>query len=70
MLGAKGVGKHTQAEKLSQLYGWRVVDFNKLVQEKIQTLFKREYHVPNNPVGGQIGLAENELNDIIEGKPF
>ena len=47
-----------------------MVDFNKLVQEKIQTLFKREYHVPNNPVGGQIGLAENELNDIIEGKPF
>ena len=30
---------------------------------------KYETHIPNNPVpGGRIGLSEQELQDIIEGK--
>lgn len=27
MVGPKGIGVHTQADRLEQFYGWRVVDF-------------------------------------------
>jgi len=27
MLGPRGIGLRTQAERLEKLYGWRVVDF-------------------------------------------
>lgn len=40
MLGAKGSGKHTQAQLLSQTYGWKIVDFKKIVKQKIADLLK------------------------------
>jgi len=38
MLGAKGVGKHTQALNLSHTYGWKIVDFQEIVREKIDEM--------------------------------
>jgi hypothetical protein len=31
---------------------------------------RSDIHIPNNPEGGRIGLSEQELSDIIEGKSF
>ena len=38
MLGPRGVGVRAQAERLEQLYGWRVVDFKQIVQEKLRDI--------------------------------
>lgn len=27
VVGAKGIGVHTQANKLSEMYGWKVIDY-------------------------------------------
>jgi shikimate kinase len=35
MVGPRGSGYHTQAEELSHLYGWRIVDFPKIVEKKL-----------------------------------
>jgi hypothetical protein len=35
MLGPRGVGVHTQAEKLSEMYGWKIVDYPKLVKDRL-----------------------------------
>jgi len=50
MQGVRGSGKHTQAMKLSNIYGWRVVDFKELVRSKIEEMSKLEMHIPNNPM--------------------
>jgi hypothetical protein len=79
LLGPKGVGRHTQAQLLNELYGWKVVDFQKVVKDKLETLMKSvlagETHIPNNPAYvslglSRIGLNDSEINDVIEGKPF
>lgn len=75
MLGPRGVGIRTQAERLEQLYGWRVVDFKQIVQEKLRDILGLPQKLPNNIPEHQegpcmIGLSDNELNDIKEGKPF
>ena len=31
LMGARGAGVRTQAEKLEEFYGWRVVDFMQIV---------------------------------------
>ena len=69
MLGPKGVGQHTQAAALSETYGWRIVDFKQVVRDKLEELMRYEIHIPNNPIpGGRIGLSEQELQEVIEGK--
>jgi len=71
MLGPKGAGKHSQAKLLSDIYGWKIVDFRELIRTKLEELMKAEHHLPNNPLpGGKIGLSEHELAEVIEGKPF
>lgn len=46
---------------MSDLYGWKIVDFPHLIKTKLEDLIKYEAHIPNNPVGGRIGLSEQEL---------
>lgn len=71
MLGPRGAGLHTQAAALFDTYGWRIVDFKQVVREKLEELMKYEVHIPNNPVpGGRIGLSEQELLEVVEGKPM
>lgn len=71
MIGPKGSGKHVQAKLLSEIYGWKIVDFKEIVKQKLDELIKFDGHLPNNPmIGGRIGLSEPELQEIVEGKPF
>jgi len=72
MAGPKGIGCHTQAQTLSDLYGWKVVDYQMLVRNRINKILKRDHHVPNNIVPGlsEIGLSEAEVDEIKTGKPF
>jgi hypothetical protein len=49
MLGPKGSGKHTQAQYLSDIYGWTIIDYKELVRNKLEELMKFELHIPNNP---------------------
>lgn len=38
MMGPRGVGVRKQAKLLEDLYGWRVVDFKAIVQEKLREI--------------------------------
>lgn len=77
MVGPKGIGIHTQAEKLESQYGWKIVDYPKIVKEKLSTILKesegitKEEHLPNNVEEGssRIGLSWAEIEDIRSGKP-
>lgn len=41
-----------------------------MVKNKLEELNRTEVHIPNNPSGGRIGLSEQELQDVVEGKTF
>lgn len=69
--GPSGSGKKSQAKKLADKYGWKIIDFKQLVKDKVVELSQRETHQPNNPLGGyKIGLSEQESLDINDGKNF
>jgi adenylate/nucleoside-diphosphate kinase len=71
--GPTGAGKSTVAHKLSEKYGWRIVDWNQIVNNKIDEMRRRgDQHFPNNPAaeGYGLGLSEEEWNTILEGKPY
>ena len=72
--GPKGCGRGGVAEMLSQTYGWKVIDVPQLIRKRIKKLKEEKetkgYHVPNNPDGGRIGLAEQQLDDVLDGKPL
>jgi len=36
ILGPKGIGVHTQAQKLSEIYGWKVIDYPKMVKQRLE----------------------------------
>jgi len=59
MLGPKGIGVHTQAQKLSDVYGWKVIDYPKVVKNRLEQILKDDIHLPNNVVPGtsKIGLS-------------
>lgn len=40
LLGPKGSGKHEQAKLLSDTYGWKIVDFKKIVKSRLDDLIK------------------------------
>lgn len=73
IVGPRGIGVHTQSANLSKLYGWKVIDYQQMVKQRLSQLLKRDAHIPNNfePHGkSQIGLSEKELEEIKQGKPF
>jgi hypothetical protein len=40
-----------------------------MVRSRIEEMIKLEIHIPNNPMpGGRIGLSEDELKEVVEGK--
>jgi len=70
MLGPKGVGKMTQAQKLEHFYGWRVVNFLDIVQTKLARILKQKIKPPNNVVeGSEINMSQEELDKLKEGIP-
>ena len=72
MVGPRGIGVHTQADRLEQFYGWRVVDFQQIVQDKLSEILMMNPKPRNNIEGRKsaICLSEQELQQIKEGKPF
>jgi YHS domain-containing protein len=48
MTGPRGSGFHTQAKKLEEHYGWRVVDFTKIVKTKLNEILQMPTKPPNN----------------------
>jgi adenylate/nucleoside-diphosphate kinase len=58
--------------KLQEQYGWRVVDYPKLVRSRIEAILAEDGHLPNNVVPGKskIGLSQSEIDEIKTGKPF
>ena len=70
MIGPDGSGKLEMANKLADFYSWKVVNYKKLINDKIEELNRLEVHIPNNPEGGRIGLKEDELGNINDGKPI
>lgn len=69
MLGPKGVGKHTQSKLLEEFYGWRLVDFNTIVQKKLGEIIKMRDKPPNNIVEGRcmVCMSQEEVDKIREG---
>jgi len=59
MLGPRGMGIHTQAGALQDVFGWKIVDYPSLVKKKLESILKEEHHEPNNVVVGssKIGLS-------------
>lgn len=72
MMGPRGIGVHTQAQKLHDIYGWKVIDYPALVKSKLEAILKEDFHEPNNVIPGQskISLSQEEINEIKTGKPF
>ena len=73
MMGPRGIGVRTQAKKLEELYGWRVVDFKKIVQDKLREILGWEKKPPNNITDEapcSICLSQEELDSIKSGAPF
>ena len=73
MVGPRGAGIRTQAEKLKEFYGWRVVDFLQIVKDKLNEIMQLPQKLPNNITSEgpcMICMSEQELNTIKEGKPM
>ena len=48
ILGPKGAGVKSQARKMNERYGWRIVDFNEIVREKLADIMSLPIKPPNN----------------------
>lgn len=73
LVGPAGSGVHSQAKFLNDHYGWRIVDFNKIVKEKLAKILSLPMKLPNNltTVGPcMICMSNEELQEIKDGKPF
>lgn len=70
IIGQKGSGKHTQAENLSKLYGWKIFDLEKMIKEKIEEFKTLSATVKANNPETQQGLwfSQAEFNGILQGK--
>ena len=48
ILGPIGAGVKTQTRAMNELYGWRIVDFNKIVRDKLAEIMALPIKPPNN----------------------
>lgn len=73
ILGPKGAGVRSQARNLNSHYGWRMVDFNQIVKDKLAEIMALPIKPPNNlSTEGpcMVCLSAEELQEIKDGKPF
>ena len=74
MLGPRGSGVKTQAKLLEDKYGWQVIDFNLIVQNKLREILSMPIKPPNNictDVGEcMVSMNEEELEAIKNGGKF
>jgi hypothetical protein len=58
---------------LNDFYGWRIVDYMQIVQDKLTEIMSLPQKLPNNITNEgpcMVCMSEQELNDIKEGKPI
>lgn len=60
-------GKKTYAELLSKLYGWKIVDIEKIVSESLLDQKSWPAHIASNPTNSKIHCSEPEWKDIVKG---
>jgi len=73
MFGPSGSGVKTQAQMLSQFYNWKIIDFDKIVQNKLAAVMELVEKPPNNVrTDGpcMVSLSQEELEAIKDGKKF
>lgn len=73
LVGQRGAGKRTNAAELAKLYGWKVVDVEKLIKEKVETfrgmMDRGEKFKANNPeTGSKVFFSAAEYAGILQGK--
>ena len=69
ILGPRFSGVDQQARKLAELYGWTVVDVEKIVGDKIQWQRELTEHIASNwdPRINDVHFSENEWREIAKG---
>lgn len=73
MLGPQGAGVRSQAKNLNEHYGWRLVDFNQIIRDKLAEIMALPIKPPNNLTNEgpcMVCLSAEELQEIKDGKPF
>ena len=74
VLGPRGSGVKTQSKMLEAKYGWKVVDFNQIVQDKLREILQMPTRLPNNictDLGPcTVSMNEEELESIKNGEKF
>lgn len=71
VLGPRSAGVNTQAQKLEELYGWRVVNFVEIVRNKLAQIMAMPEKPPNNVTDEgpcAVCCSVQELQDIKDGK--
>lgn len=72
MLGPRGCGVRSHAAKLEQFYGWKVVDFMQVVQDKLREILAMPSKYPNNICFDDgpcmVSMSNEELEAVKEGK--
>ena len=74
VLGPRGSGVKTQSKMLEAKYGWKVVDFNMIVQDKLREIIQMPTKLPNNictDLGPcMVSMNEEELESLKKGEKF
>lgn len=60
-------GKKTFADQLRRLYGWKVLDVERIVAESILDQKNWPAHIASNPINNKIHCSEPEWKDIVKG---
>jgi len=60
-------GKKTYAELLSKLYGWKIIDVEKIVGNALLEQKTWTSHTPSNPCLNKIHLSESDWKELIKG---
>jgi YHS domain-containing protein len=73
IFGPSGSGVDYQAQELSKFYGWKIIDFDKIVRTKLAMVMELADKPPNNVRNDgpcMVSLSQEELDLIKEGKKF
>ena len=73
LVGQRAAGKRTHAVELSKLYGWKIVDVEKITKEKVEAfrgmMDKGEKYKANNPeTGNKLFFSAAEYANVLQGK--
>ena len=63
IVGQKGAGKKTQAAELAKMYGWKVIDLEKMITQRLEEYKKEKSKAPIEQLKEELA----DLNDYLEG---